>query len=548
MMQRADLILTGGRVTTLADGATPAEAAALAVRGDRVLAVGTDEEVRAVAGPSTRELRLGGRRVVPGLIDGHIHVLRAGRTWNDELRWEDVRDLSTGLRMIAERAAQTPPGRWIRVIGGWHVKQMAEGRGPTREELDAVAPDHPVYVQARYDEAQLNSLGIERMGLTSEVAAEVEQRAADTAGGGSFERDAEGRLTGKGMRLPIMSWFYSRLPEPSFEEQVESTATMSADLARLGLTGAIDGGGVNTGPPAYEALHEAWRRGRLRTRIRLFKHSESPATEHADMSGYVRFDTPHAGDGMLRVSGLGEVLLWRCHDRFGLPGDVSQAAAGDLREMLLPAAERGWTVHLHVHSREFLDVVLDVWESVHAMHPIDGLRWAIVHGEPIEERDVPRLRRLGVALSMQGIMRLSGESAIEMWGAERIASAPPVRALLDAGVPVFLGSDATRVASYNPWVNLEWFVSGLTVSGTPTLREPNLHTRTEALRGYTRGGAWATFEEHERGTLEPGRLADVAVLSDDYFEVPVERIGAIRSELTLLGGEVVWSSGAVEDR
>ena len=543
----ADIILTGGVVSTLTTvSSVPSEVAAVAIRDGRILAVGSDAEIRSLTCSTTKEYRLGGRRVVPGLADGHVHALRAGRTWNDELRWENVYDLDEALALISERAATTPDGQWIRIVGGWHEKQFKQGRGPTRAELDEVAPRHPVYAQTRYDYAQLSSLAMTAIGLNEDVAAEVELVAAKSAGGGRFERDEAGQLTGRGFGLPVMGWFYRQLPVPTFEEQVASTAALSQEFARLGMTGAIDGGGVNSGPAAYGAMYEAWRRGLLKTRIRLFKHATQDGTETQDFAGYFRFEHPRSGDAMLQVSGLGEVFVWRSHDRFNLAGDVSPEAERELRALLLESARLGWTIQLHVHSDEFYELTLRVWESVHQVHPIDELRWTMVHAEPVRAEDVARFRALGAGVSMQSLMRLSGESAISEWGAERVGASPPVRALLDAGVPLVLGSDAMRVANYNAWVSLEWFVTGLTVSGTPTITGENLHSREEALRGYTLGPAWNTFEENERGSLEPGKLADLAVLSEDYFAVDDNRIHEIVSELTLLAGEEVWSSGEVE--
>ncbi|WP_225753081.1 amidohydrolase [Actinotalea sp. Marseille-Q4924] len=536
----ADLVLLDGRITTLSlQPGVPAEVGALAVRSGRVLAAGSDDEVRQHVGPATRVVELGGRRVVPGLVDSHVHFVRAGRTWADEVRWESMASLQDALAAVAERAAQLEPGAWIRVIGGWSEDQFAERRGPTREDLDAVAPDNPVFVQALYEYGVFNSAGIAALRLDEATIA-----ASPTPD--QFERDADGAWNGRGTgRMAQLSWFYNQLPPPPFEREVVSTGLLSREFARLGLVGATDGGGVNSGPDVYGAVHEAWRRGLLRTRVRMLKHATRRGTETEDFAGYLRFGEPRFGDAMLRWSGIGEIILYRSHDDLGKPADFSPEALAAAKEILLPFARRGWAVQVHVMNREFLDGLLDLFEDIHAEVPIDTLRWAVIHANAVTAGDVPRLQALGLGVLHQALLRLNGEALIAAWGAERVAGSPALRALLDAGVPVGLGSDGMRASSYNPWASLQHFITGLTVGGTPTLTGEHLLSREEALAGYSRDTAWFTSEEHERGQLTPGFLADLAVLSEDYFEVPVERMHTITSELTLLGGDVVWSSGAV---
>lgn len=536
----ADLVLLGGRISTLSlDPGTPAEVSALAVRSGRVLAAGDDDAVRAHVGPATRVVELGGRRVVPGLVDSHVHFMRAGRTWDDEVRWESMTSLADALAAVAERAAELQPGAWIRVIGGWSEDQFAERRGPTRAELDAVAPDNPVFVQALYEYAVFNSAGIAALGLD-------EARIAASPTPDQFERDADGSWNGRGNgRMAQLSWFYNQLPPPPFEREVVSTGRLSREFARLGLVGAMDGGGVNSGPDVYGALHEAWRQGLLRTRVRLLKHATRRGTEAEDFAGYARFGEPRFGDGMLKWSGIGEIILYRSHDDLGKPADFSPEALAEAKEILLPFARKGWAVQIHVMNREFLEGLLDLFEEIHAEVPIDTLRWSLIHANAVTAADVPRLRALGVGVLHQALLRFNGQQLLDAWGAERVAGSPALRALLDAGIPLGLGSDGMRASSYNPWASMQHFITGLTVGGTPTLQGENLLSREEALAGYSRDTAWFSSEEHERGQLVPGFLADLAVLSEDYFEVPIERLPAITSELTLLGGDVVWSSGAV---
>lgn len=539
MSNDADLVLTGGRITTIgADAGHPEEVTALAIRQGRVLAIGSDDEVRAAA-PGAREVRLDGQRVIPGLIDSHMHFVRAGRTWNDEVRWEDVYDLDDALASLRRRAAEVPAGRWIRVIGGWDQRQFRQGRGPTRAELDGVAPDHPVYVQMQYTSVTLNTLAMTELGVDEDLVSSSPLPEG-------FERDSDGRLTGHAVGDPLMSWFYRLLPIPTEEEQVASTAALSRDLARVGITGVIDGGGLNTGPEAYTAIHEAWRRGELKTRVRLFKHATRQGTEAEDYAGYMRFNTPRFGDDVLRFSGIGEVLMYRTHDRIARPADYGPEAMAETRDVLMECARRGWTVQIHVHQRDFFLKLLDVFEEIDRVHPIRDLRWGFVHAERTYAEDTPRLRALGVGLLFQSLLRLNGESAVEAWGADVVAMSPQMRELWDAGLPIGLGSDAMRVASYNPFTSLEYFLTGRTVQGNVVVDERHLLDRAEALRGYTNGGAWFTFEEDVRGRLVPGAHADLAVLTDDYFTVPVDQIHKITSRLTLLGGEVVWDDGSLD--
>ncbi|MEU5980040.1 amidohydrolase [Streptomyces sp. NPDC047315] len=527
-------------MTTLSADARSAEVEAVAVTGERISAIGTTREITDLAGPATTVVDLAGRRVVPGLIDSHVHIVRAGRTWRDEVRWEDEPSLASGLAAVAARVGERPAGSWIKVIGGWHPAQFPENRGPSRAELDRAAPDNPVYVQFLYDWAVLNTAAMRALGVDHELVRSLGEEGFDPS---AFETDADGELTGKVNGTPLMEWFYRRMPSPDFEEQVASTAEMSRELNRLGITGAIDGGGFNSGPDAYPAIRETWRRGLLTVRSRLAVHASRAGAEMDELAGYLRFTPLDVGDGMLRVIGSGEVALYRTVDKIAHPVVIDDDVRRQLRQMFTDLARNRWTVHTHAHHHATIDAVLSAWEEVHAEHDISDLRWALVHAEPLRPADVDRIAALGAGVLAQGLFRFQGDEAIAAWGADTVAEAPPLRTLIERGIPLGLGSDAMRVASYNPFATLAWFLNGRTVTGNATLDRRHLLTRAEALRGYTASGTWFSFEEHERGRLEPGLLADLAVLSDDYFTVDEDAIARIESHLTLVGGRIVHTAG-----
>ncbi|WP_165964154.1 amidohydrolase [Actinomadura sp. KC216] len=535
-MSSTDLALVNGRITTLAADGTPPEVPALAVRDGRIVAAGSADAARRAVAPDADVIDLGGRRAVPGLIDAHVHFVRAGLTWNEEIRWEDVPDLGTALGRLAAAARDRPAGTWLKVVGGWHPDQFAERRAPTRDELDAIAPGHPVFVQCMYSWGMLNTRALTEVGLDRAVAEGVDPAA--------LEVDADGRPTGVLRGMPALRWLYWQLPVPSPEEQVASTAAASRVFSAAGLTGLIDGGGSNTGPDTYRALYETWRRGELTVRTRPTMHASRPGAEAEELPGYLRYTAPGFGDGMLRVLGMGEIIHYAVHDGFHREPDLSEKSLDALRETFAAAARHGWPLQIHAIRRDTLDMVLDLWEELDREVPLAPLRWTIVHCEGLSADGVRRVADLGVGVLVPAMLRFEGDDLIEAWGPEAAGQAPPLRALLDAGVPVGGGTDAIRVASYHPFTALHWYVSGRTIGGRRIRDENNLLTREEALELYTHRAAWFSFEEDERGRLQPGMLADLTVLDRDYLTVPEDEIPAVRADLTLVGGKITWAGPA----
>ncbi|MDX6361668.1 MAG: hypothetical protein QOC85_671, partial [Streptomyces sp.] len=244
-MAGVDGVYLNGAVWAGGEVAARARPTALAVGRGRVVALGTDREIGELADAGTPVVDLGGRRVVPGLIDGHIHAVRAGATWVDELHWSGLPDVRAALASIADAAARARPGEWIRAVGGWHPCQLAEGRSPTREELDSVSGDHPVYVQALYDHAVLNSEALRRTG--------IDRLTADPPGG-RVERAADNRPTGRISGLGAFSLCLAAVPVRSREEERAGLAAMVRELHATGLTGLVDPGGFQMAPRRYDAL------------------------------------------------------------------------------------------------------------------------------------------------------------------------------------------------------------------------------------------------------------------------------------------------------
>lgn len=547
--ESADLVVHGAAITTLWDERP--EAQAIAVRDGRVLAVGSDADVLALAGPDTRVVDAGGRRIIPGLNDSHLHPTRGGRFYAAELRWDGVPTLAEALDRVAEQAARTPDGEWVRVIGGWSPYQFEEARFPTPAELTEVAPDTPVFVLYLYSRGWLNAAGVRALGITDTTETPAGSRYEFTPDGGAILH-AEPDPT-------LLYQTIGALPGLSESQQVLSTRYFYRDLNRFGLTSVIDaGGGGHLFPDDYTGTQALAEAGEMPIRVSYYLFPQAPGEELADFEEWIESnDLGNAARDLAHgyeLEGAGEFLVWSAGDfeNFLAPRP-SLADRDGYRDELKAVTERvvraGWPLRIHATYGETLSRVLDVFEEVDAEEQaagrpgFSGIRWAIDHAETATADEIARIAALGGGVSVQARMAYAGEFFRDRYGDEAAASAPPLRALLDAGVPLGTGTDGTRVASYNPWPSLYWLVSGRTVGGTLLAAPENRLERDQALRLYTEGSAWFSQEEDVKGTLAPGMLADFAVLDRDYFAVPEAEILDIEAVLTVVGGEVVYGAG-----
>jgi predicted amidohydrolase YtcJ len=536
---KQDLVLYNGKITTL--DSQQSEVKAVAVADGRIVAVGTDDEVLSQASAATKRIDLRGRRVIPGLNDSHMHPIRGGLNYNMELRWDGVPSLAEALRMLKEQAARTPPPQWIRVIGGWTEFQFAERRMPTLEEINRVAPDTPVFVLHLYDRAFLNRAALRAVGYTKDTP---------EFPGGEIERDKQGNPTGLLIARPNAMILYATLakgPKLSHEDQMNSTRQFMRELNRFGITSVIDaGGGFQNYPDDYGVISQLHKRGELTVRFAYNLFTQKPKQELADFQRWTRMTRHGEGDDFCRVNGAGEMLVFSAADfeDFLEPRpEMPPVMEEELKKVVRHLVENRWPFRLHTTYDETVSRALNVYEEVNREVPFEGLHWFFDHCETISDRNIERVKALGGGIAVQDRMAFQGEYFVDRYGKKQAERTPPIRRMLELGVSVGAGTDATRVSSYNPFVSLYWLITGKTVGGTALYPESNRLDRTEALRLYTVGSSWFSSEEGKKGSLVPGQLADLAVLSADYLSVPEEEIKHLESVLTVVGGRVVFAAG-----
>ncbi len=525
--QPADTVLLNGKIVQY--GAAPAQA--LAIRDGKIAAVGTTADIRVLAGPNTRTIELEGRTVIPGLIDSHIHAIRAGLTFTTEVHWIGARTLAEALRRIHVAGLNAPKGSWLIVAGGWTERQFAEGRRPTQAEIAAAAPDHHVYVQILYSAILLSPGGAEALGIAKDQG--LTSRV-------TFEKDADGKPTGwiSGDNRTISDVF-NLLPRPTFAEQVAGTRAFFRALNGLGITGVLDPGGYNMPIEEYRPLFQVWRDRALTVRVVYSLCAPRRGHEIEDLKAMTEAMPMGFGDDWLRFNGIGENVVWGMYNN----EKPTEADRERLYRLLQWAAPRGLTATFHWHNENSVPHLLGVLERINRETPVAPLRWSIAHLNDASPDSLKRMKAMGMGWLMQNAFYFRGEAFLGQRGAEAARLSPPIASALRLGLPVGGGTDAHRVMNYNPFVSLQWMLDGKTAGGMPMRGPDEIPTREEALRLYTLGSAWFSFDDHKRGSLTPGKLADLAVLTKDYISVPVEEIGSIASLLTMVGGRVVFASG-----
>jgi predicted amidohydrolase YtcJ len=520
-----DLVILNAKVITVDDQSSVQEA--VAARDGKFLAVGSTAEIRKLVGPSTRVIEAGGKTVLPGLVDTHLHLLQGALHWKNEVRVDAAKSLEDVFDAIKARAAQTSPGTWILIRGGWHWSQIRERRMPTREELDAIAPNHPVHVQAGYDVIQLNSLGIKTANLAGRK---------DIPPAIKVEKDAKGNPTGVLHGFPAMLWAINAyFPPETFEEKIEQMRIMMREFNAAGLTGIIEGAAIYDDAD-YQAMFEMWRRGNMTLRVGM----QVDSVDAKRALNWIPHMAQGLGDDMLWVNSLGEVIMGAVWD--SAPGSypLKPEVRSAFKQVVEAAAANHISVQIDSVTEPGLSTMLDIFEEVHAKIPIDKLRFTLIHAEQITPPMIERMKKLGMGVMIQARQLIRSDSMREQYG-PRMDDEPIIKTVYDSGLPFSGGTDGTVANTYLPFPSLYWYVSGRNLRGE-VVRKTQKLTREEALRVYSRNTAWFSFQEKKRGPIAPGYLADMILVDKDYMTVPEEEIPSIRPIMTIVGGNVVYEA------
>ena len=527
----ADLILVDGQIITLSNEGV---VEALAVRDERIVAVGSNADIREHQGPQTYVIELAGRTVIPGLTDNHFHGIGGG----DGVDLAGARSLEEVLSAISTRAEETPPGDVIITNSDWHEGQLDEQRLPYRDDLDQATQEHPIVVVRGGHEYVLNSAALAYWDI---------DESTQPVAGGRIGRYLDGRLNGelvdraKGLvQLPLVA---DRSPTEIQDDLAESHRTLnSRGITSIRYPGAS--------PEMYDMLLALREEGRLNIRVDFLyrgPRSGSPEALNEVMREWIQ---PENDDLWLRVGGVklgvdggfeGGLMREPYEEPWGESGTfygLQTLPREDFLETVQVLHAAGWRVATHAVGDAAIDLVLDAYEAANAESSIASSRWVIEHGFIPRSDQFPRMKDLGLTVSAQNHLYLAAPSLIEYWGEERAAWTTPVRAYLDNGIPLSLGTDSP-VVPYDPWWVLHHFTTRETIS-SGVVGADQMISRDEALRSATEGYAYLTFSEDHRGTLSVGKLADFAVTAEDYLTCVDPCLETMLIDITIVGGRIVW--------
>jgi len=534
--QAPDLILSNGKIITVDERFTIAQA--VAIKGNRIVAVGSNQEIALLAGANTRRIDLMGRAVIPGLIDNHMHLLRAAATWGRELRFDGVQSRKQAVEMLRARVKALGPGEWVYNIGGWAHQQFADDPKPfTREELDHIAPDNPVSLQESYYQVFLNSRALQALGIVANAPDPPEFVK------GSILRDASGMPTGviRG-DIPATRPVAAKLPKATPEQLEASSRGLVADMNRAGLT--------SVGVPGCNAdvleIFQKWKaQDQLNIRIFCIDGAAGGTPEQVDRAlGQIPRIKLFQGDSYIDNIFFGESVYGPLHDpMFALKSDPKPEQLEQWRRMAMEIAKAGLPLHVHAELHDTIDAFLDQIEAVNKEHPIKSLRWTLAHVNQINAAQLERMKNLGMYAAVHPWAVINGAIMHDEFG-DGAYDMPPLRTIQNSGIQWGLGTDGTAANQYLPFTTLSFAVTGQMAGGAKVNRQ-NIG-REDALIAHTRKNAYLVFQENNLGSIQPGKLADLVVLDRDYLTVPADQIRNIKPVMTMVGGRMVYDASSAQ--
>ena len=521
-----DIVLFNGKIVTVGDRFAIAQA--VAIKGQRIVAVGKDAEVLKLKDAGTKMIDLRGRTVIPGLIDNHAHFIRAPE--HDELRFDGVTSRKRALAMLAERVRAARPGEWIVSLGGWSEEQFIDdSRGFSLEELDRIAPANPVVLQAIYDHSQLNSAALKAAGIDG---------SSPDPRGGKIEKDATGQPTGLVRNAGGVAFVASKIPLPDDEQWLANIRKLVAELNGMGLTAWYDAGGRGVSAKHYERYRALAERGELDARA-FWTTIRQPATpEQVDkVLAEIGEEKPFQGTDYLDNIGWGESVYLPATTTLLRPGfDAKPEDMREVRRIAQAVAAHGMMLNAHAEMTPAIEAYLDQYEAINKEDPIKGLRWVFSHLDQVSDAQLERMKRLDMYAGLHSRPLIQGALMHKAHG-ERAWDMPPFRRVQASGIVWGLGSDATAVTPSNPFYTLGFAVTGRMIGGREVNRQTI--TREEALIAHTRSNAWFIFQESNLGSIQSGKYADLVVLDRDYLTIPAEQIKDIKPVMTMVGGKIV---------
>ncbi len=529
--ETADTVFLNGKVLTVDGRFTVTQA--VAVKGERIMATGSNADIAKLTGTQTRKIDLKGKTVIPGLIDNHAHFMRAAEYWHQEVRLDGVTSRAKALEMIAAKAKASKPGEWVLALGGWSIEQFEDGRRAfTREELDRVAPDNPVVLQLIYFRIFTNSAGLKALGIDEKTP---------NPPGSSIVKDSQGQPTGVLNGGGAVRMTLGKLGEVAMAKMTENAKTMFSDLNRMGMTSYIDMGGRSFHPKYFEPVRALAKNKALTMRVfyHLWLEPESPKDVDGALN-IIKSMKTFQGDNWFDGIGYGETVYFPLHDSTLV--EKTQPSAENMlqwRRIAQAVADRSMTLNVHAQLRGSIEAFLTAIEDINKVKPVKGLRWTFSHVDQLEPQDLERLHQLGMSVQLHSRPTIQGVLFHNVYG-DRAYDMPPLRMVQDSGIHWGLGSDATAVTPSNPFYTLGWAVTGRMFGGFKVNRQTL--TREEALIAHTRSNADFAFREGDIGSLQKGMYADLLVLDRDYMTVPAEQIKDIKPLMTMVNGKVVYEA------